>query len=118
MRSKIWKTFLIVALSSCSGSPPKPERPIKLYSGSPTREAMCRRTQANVAKFVNANARHMRTKSYAREYIAKVMAEDGLECISANAKEFAELVGIPADDLRVMLQYQENLIYKCERWKQ
>lgn len=118
MLSKTWKIALILALSSCSGSPPKPERPIKMYSGSPGRQAMCRRTKESLAKFVKEVAQHSATRNLAREAINEIVAQDAIECIKADSAAFAQIVGIPADDLRVLLQYQENLLYKCERWKQ
>lgn len=116
MLSKTLKTALILTLSSCAGSPPKLERPVKLYSGSPSRQAMCRRTKESLAKFVKSNAQHTNTKNYARQVINQIIAEDGIECVKADSQAFGAMVGIPADDLRVLLQYQENLLYKCEKW--
>lgn len=116
-----WKILLTGALSallfSCAGSPPKMERPIKMWSGTPERGSICRLTQSQVGNMVHAIAQFTRTKSYASKVLARAMAADAFECIRAEDPKFATFAGITFDDLRVLLQYQENLLYSCERWK-
>lgn len=119
---RTWKIRLTVGLSflltACAGTPPKLERPIKLYTGTPSRIAICRLTKAQVAGFAKSVAQHQRTKAYADKVVNAALVRDALECIAADSAKFSEFVGIHADDLRVLLQYQENLLYSCERWKQ
>lgn len=111
------RILLILALSSCAGSPPKMERPIKLYNGTPSKLALCRLTKGQVAGFAKSIAQHSRTKAYADRVVRAALALDALECIRADEAKFSEFVGIHADDLRVILQYQENLLYSCQKWK-
>lgn len=121
MRLKSFRTALISILSlsflSCSGSPPKLERPIEMYGGIPERQEMCLVTPDTLTAFVQRIAKHQRTRAYAPAVIQQVLVT-GLKCIKASDPKFAAMVGIPADDLRVLLQYNENLIYKCAKWKQ
>ena len=116
MRLKSFRIALILALSSCSGSPPKLERPIALYGGIPERQEMCTVLPDTLTAFVRKIARHSRTKAYAKQAIDRALAT-GLLCIKASDPKFASMVGIPADDLRVLLQYNENLLYSCKSWK-
>lgn len=122
MRSKNLKTALMAGLSillaSCAGSPPKQERPVKFYGGVPERAAMCRVNKETLIAAAKRIARHSRTKAYAKKVIEASVAADAIECIGASEQKFASMVGIPADDLRVLLQFQEDLLYGCERWKQ
>lgn len=125
MLSKSWKRLLIATLSvsllSCAGKPPDMERPIKYYGGIPSRKAMCRNvTQESMTAFVQKIANHSLTRNYAQELVAAYVDQPtkGLECIPAEDKKFATLIGLPADDLRVLLQHIENLVYKCQKWKQ
>lgn len=120
MRSKILRTSLIATLSlaGCAGTPPKLERPVKYYGGVPEMGAMCRNTKKNLAAWLKGIAQHEFTRANAEPGVEALLAPDDIECIRADAKEFAALVGVPADDLRVLLQYQENLLYNCEKWKQ
>lgn len=117
----ILRTLLIVAVNlcllSCAGAPPKLERPVKFYSGSPSKEAMCRRTKAALTDWAVRMVRRPESRRYAVQAIRSALAEDGVECIPANAKEFGQMIGVPADDMRVLLQFQENLLFSCERWK-
>lgn len=120
----ISKTLRIATLSlllaSCAGKPPVMEHPVKFYSGSPSKQAMCRRTKAALTKWVQAIAQHSQTRQYAARVLESALAEDpkAEECIKADAKEFGSLIGVTAEDMKVLLQYQENLLYSCEKWKQ
>ena len=116
-----WAALLLaVVLAACAGKPPVMEHPVKFYSGSPSRQAMCRRTKEALTKWVVAIAQHSRTRQFASKVLDQALAEDpkGEDCIKADAKEFGSLIGLTADDMRVLLQYQENLLYSCEKWKQ
>lgn len=114
------KTSLIATLSlalyACAGSPPKMERPVKFYSGSASKQAMCRRTTARMVAFVKEIAKHDETKRYAAQVLAQALAKDDDECIKSSDPAFNTMIGTPADDLRVLLQYQEELLYKCQKW--
>lgn len=118
MRLKNWKIALTIVLSSCAGSPPKQERPVKFYGGVPERASMCRVQKETLVGFAKKIAKHQRTRNYAERVIDAAVAKDALECIRADESKFANMVGIPADDLRVLLQFQEELLYACERWRQ
>lgn len=123
---KTWKTLLTAILSasllfSCAGKPPAMERPVKFYGGVPERKAMCRNvTRKSMANWLRAIAQHSRTRAYADKAVAHALAADAreLECIASDSSGFAKLIGLPTDDLRVLLQHIENLVYSCERWKQ
>jgi hypothetical protein len=106
-------------LAACAGKAPVMEHPVKFYSGSPSRQAMCRRTKEAMAKFAVAIAQHEQTRKYAARVLEQVMAEDpkGEECIQASEKAFGSMIGLTAEDMRVLLQYQENLVYGCAKWK-
>lgn len=117
--SKISLTVILSAITfSCAGSPPKMEHPVKFYTGSPSRQAMCRRTKARMTEYIRQIAQYQQTVDYAPKVLAAIMAADASECIKADAKEFGAMIGLTAEDMRVLLQYQENLLYKCEKWKQ
>lgn len=125
MLSKTWKisrtVILSALLASCAGKPPAMERKVIFYGGVPEREAMCRNvTRKSMAKWIQAIAQHSRTRAYAEKAVEFALAADAreIECIKADTPGFAKLIGMPADDLRVLLQHIENLIYSCERWKQ
>lgn len=115
-----WAALLLaVVLAACAGKPPVMDHPVKFYSGSPSRQAMCRRTKEALTKWVVAIAQRSQTRKYAARVLEQALAADpkGEDCIKADAKEFGALIGVPADDMRVLLQYQENLLYSCERWR-
>lgn len=126
MPLKTLKILLIAVLSlafltSCAGKPPAMERPVKFYGGVPERESMCRNvTRKSFANWIRQIARHQRTRAYADKAVAYALAADKkeLECIRADEPGFAKLIGMPADDLRVLLQHIEDLVYSCEKWKQ
>src|SRR3990167_8793733 len=101
MQSKKLKTLLTIALSlaGCAGTAPKQERPVKFYGGVPEQSSMCRVEKAALVRFVQKIARNQVTKDYAAQAIDVALAKDALECIKADEKRFATLVGIPADDL-------------------
>lgn len=115
------KTSLIATLSflllSCAGKPPVMEHPVKFYSGSPSRQSMCRRTQARMVAFVKEIAQHQFTADHAKEALASVMAPDGEDCVKASDPAFGNMLGLTAEDMRVLLQFQENLLYSCEKWR-
>lgn len=92
------------------------EHQIKFYSGSPSRQAMCRRSRVSVAKWVNGIALHFATRKYAERVLAKIMASDSEECISSGDPAFSSMIGITAEDMRVLLQFQEELIHRCQKW--
>lgn len=117
MRLKILKIALTIALSGCAGNPPKQERPVKFYGGVPEKSSMCRVVKRDLVAFAQKIARHQRTKNFAPQIINASVARDALECIKADEQAFSSMVGIPADDLRVLLQYQESLLYRCEKWR-
>lgn len=120
MQSKIWKILLISILSGCAGTPPKLERPVSYYAGIPERSSMCRNVKSNLVDFLKKIAKHQGTRDQVENIVNTAFQADplGVECVKADEPNFAALVGISADDLRVLLQYMENLVYKCERWKQ
>lgn len=104
-------------LFSCAGKPPVMEHPVKFYSGSPSRQSMCRRTQKAMTEFVKKIAKHQLTKDHAEEVLASVMADDSEDCVKASDPAFGKMLGLTADDMRVLLQFQENLLYSCQKWK-
>lgn len=122
MRLKISRILLIstlsVSLMSCAGNPPKLERKVKYYGGVPSRKSLCRSTKESLVDFLKKFAIHDLTRANAEAAVDKLLVDDGTECVSADSKEFSSMVGIRSDDLRVLLQFQENLLYSCEKWKQ
>jgi hypothetical protein len=124
MRQRMnWKKSLIsvassLILVSCAGSPPKLERPVKLYNGTPSKLGVCRLTKGQVTAWAESIAQHQTSKAYAGKVINRALAVDALECIRADSAAFKGVIGILADDFRVLLQYQENLLYSCAKWKQ
>ena len=121
MLQKICKIALISTSSlllSCAGSAPKPERPIKLWNGTPERLAVCRTTLNKAEAFAKKHLRSDFSKSNVRRALMSALAPDGVECVSSDDPRFAAFLALTADDLGVILRYQENLLYSCERWKQ
>jgi hypothetical protein len=118
-RPKTSKILLIatLSLSACSGNPPKMERQIKLWAGTPERKAICRLTNESITDWAQAIAQHTRTKLFASKVINRVMVAYRTECVAADSNDFKRYAGISFDDLRVLLQYQENLLYSCKKWK-
>lgn len=112
---------LSLALFSCAGTPPKLEHPVNLYDGTPSRTSMCRKTKESLIQQLQTWAQYGFTKAHVRSAVGGFLAQQepaALDCIRADSPGFASMVGMPADDLRVLLQYIENLLYSCEKWKQ
>lgn len=122
MLLKNWKIRLTLTLNillvSCGGTPPKMERPVKFYSGNPEKMAMCRNTKEQLAEYIVDAASKEITKQVAKGIVNAILAEDVQECILSSSDAFKTLAGVPWDDIGVMLRYQENLVFSCEKWKE
>ncbi len=125
MLQKKSKILLIATLNfllvGCAGTAPKLERKISVYHGAPERVSLCRESTAQLVARVEKWAQNDFTRMNVRGVLQKALASSepaALECIRADSREFATMLGLPADDMRVLLQYIENLLYSCERWKQ
>lgn len=115
---KILRISLILTLSACAGNPPKMERKIKLWNGTPERSAMCRTAVTKAVAFARKHLKQDASKSYAGQVVRAALVDDAVECIKSDDSKFAAFVGLTADDLGVLLRYQENLLYQCAEWKQ
>jgi hypothetical protein len=94
------------------------ERKIKLWSGTPERNSVCRLSKEESTQLAVALVANKFSKKYAHKIVNYALAEDKLECVRADAQAFAAFAGITFQDLGVLLRYQEALLYSCERWKQ
>lgn len=117
---KNFRILLIAALaSSCAGKPPQMERPATFYYGEPSRGEMCQAEVQRVVAWVKKTAKYKQTRKYAERILRanlNLMASAS-SCINARDPRFATLVGIPVDDLGMMLKHMEDLVYSCEKWK-
>lgn len=116
---KNFRTLLIATFAvSCAGKPPEMDRPVTFYYGNASRQEMCQAQQRRIVAWLQKMAKHSTTRKYIPQYAKAMLARDSGACIAANDQRFEQLVGMSVDDLGALLQYQEDLIYKCERWKQ
>ncbi len=110
--------IIALLLAGCAGNPPKMERPVKLWNGTPERQSLCRTSVDKAVAFAKKHLARDLSKSSAAKYMRSALLQDAVECIGANQKEFAAFVALTAEDLGVLLRYQENLLFSCQKWKQ
>jgi len=107
-------SFFLVA---CAGTPPKMERPIKIYNGVPESREICRLSRSAVSNFAQKTLREDLSKQEMRKNIASFISQGGADCIDTTDREFAKYAALKFDDLKVLIRYQEKLIFSCEQWK-
>jgi hypothetical protein len=78
---------------------------------------MCRTTVAKAVSFAKRSLVSDTSKAYVSKVMQAALVKDAVECVRADQKEFAAFVGLTADDLGVLLRYQESLIFNCAKWK-
>lgn len=94
------------------------EHPVKLYNGAPEVGGICRLKQAAIAKWAKKNLAQEESKKYVNAAVKQMFSEDDVECIDAKSDKFKSYGCYSFEDIRVMLRYEENLLYSCEKWKQ
>lgn len=108
---------IFVLTPACAGSPPKMERPIKLYNGVSARSEVCRLSQAQIQQLTQPQVVYDSTKEMLAQAIPHIFDEPPvLECIPANDERFDSMGAFTFDDLGVLLRYQEKLLNACEKW--
>lgn len=115
---KILISTLSLILFSCAGSPPKLERPVKLYNGAPEVNGICRLTKPAIARIAKKALKTDDAKSQVNAVVKEMFAPDEVECIRADDRKFSNYGCYSFSDIAVMLRWQENLLYSCDRWKQ
>jgi len=121
---KLLKNFRILLIatlvSSCAGKPPEMERPLTMYYGEPSRGEMCQAEAQRVLVWVQKNLRYKASRKYAAKLLHANLNQlaTASSCISAKDPRFGTLVGLPVNDLGMLLKHMENLVYSCEKWKQ
>lgn len=103
---------------SCAGSPPKMEHAVKLYIGDPASGQICRLTKSAIVKWAKKSLAREESKQYVNAAVREMFKPDDVECIDARDPKFKVFGAYSFEDISVMLRYQENLLYSCERWKQ
>lgn len=94
------------------------ERKIKQWNGAPEMGGICRMSRDDLAKLAKRALKTDLAKSQVRKIVKEGFAPDGVECIRADDPKFAEYGAYSFKDIAVLLRYQENLLFSCERWKQ
>jgi hypothetical protein len=94
------------------------ERPIKQFQGAPEVGGICRMTKEDLTRFAKKSVKTDLAKKHVPQVVGQMLAPNGMECVDAREKKFARYGCYSFDDIAVMLRYQENLLYSCEKWKQ
>lgn len=71
-----------------------------------------------IARVAKKNLRSDEAKTQVKALVKNGFSSDEVECIRADDPEFAKYGGISFSDLGVLLRFQEDLLFSCERWKQ
>lgn len=75
-------------------------------------------TRAEIAALAKRALKSDAAKSQVNAIVRQGFAKDGKNCIRADDPEFAKFGAFSFSDIGVILRYEEDLIYSCERWKQ
>lgn len=105
-------------LFSCAGSPPKPERKVKLYNGAPEMNGICRLSRSAIKRFASRQLKTQAGKDSVATAVKEGFAVDPkeIECVRADSREFARYGCYAFDDIGVILRWQEALLHTCEKW--
>lgn len=116
------KTTLILTLSlflfGCGGIPPKLEHPVKMYLGAPEVGGICRLKKSAIARLAKKYLAKDESRNQVDSAVSVMFSKDEIECVDARSNEFKSYACYSLEDNRVLLRYQENLLYSCEKWKQ
>ena len=107
------KSFLqlcsLLALISCQhGEAPAMARKVKVWNGAPEENGICRMSTENLASKIDGvefllSRVHKGTKSF--------------ECLDARNDEFKKYSCMTFEDLGVLYDYIQTLIFECKEWK-
>lgn len=100
----------------CAGSPPKMERPVKLFNGAPERGAVCRLSKKAIARVAKKLLKTREAKDQVSDVVKVMFAPDEIDCVSASSREFASYGCYTFSDIGVMLRWQEALLHSCDKW--
>lgn len=109
MKSFIQVCALLILVSCQHGNVPQMERKIKIWNGAPEENGICRMTTDDLADKLN-------TVNYILKGVHK--GTRNYECIDARDEKFKEYASLTFDDLGVMYNYIQTLIFSCKEWKQ
>lgn len=108
MRSfSILMTLLV--LVSCAGAPPYQDRKVKIWNGSPEEAGICRMSTVDLKQ---------KTGILLPTFMMKKIHQGTTrsECIQATDLAFQKYACLTFDDLGVLYDYIEKLIYSCKKW--
>lgn len=109
-------SVLSFLLFSCAGTAPKLEHPVKFWNGTPERSAVCRTSSKKVIAFVQRELITDTARQQAATAIREALARDQVECVAADSEAFGGFVALTFEDIGALLRFQENLLFKCEKW--
>lgn len=104
------KLLLLIILVSCAGTPPYQSRKIKIWNGAPEVGGICRMSSKGLKREVDLQLPLPLIKKVHQGFI-------GQECLAAIDPTFKTYACLTFDDIGVLYDYIQTLIYSCKEWK-
>lgn len=103
------RLFALLFLVSCAGVPPYQERKVKIWNGAPEVGGVCRMSTPELKE---------KTQIKAPVFLMKRIHQGTkeVECIQATDEAFKKYACLTFEDLGVLYDYIETLIYSCKKW--
>lgn len=103
------RLFALLVLVSCKpGDAPVMARKVKVYNGAPEMNGICRMSTETLAQKIDGV-----------EFLLKRVHQGtkAMVCIDARDEKFKEYSCMTFDDLGVLYDYIQTLIFECKEWK-
>ena len=100
----------LLFLVSCAGVPPYQSRKIKVWNGSPEMAGICRMSSKDLKSAVNIPLPSQMIKKVHQGFI-------GMECMPSTDPEFKNYACLTFEDMGVLYDYIQTLLYSCKEWK-
>lgn len=114
---KTLQLLSLIFLVSCAGHAPQMERKVKIWNGAPEEAGICRLSTANLKNEIELNLPDGRKIQLPLKLFKKVhQGYLGTQCLQATDPSFEKYACLTFDDLGVLYDYIEKLIYSCKKW--
>lgn len=114
MRSFLQLISLFI-LVSCAGTPPYQSRKVKIWNGAPEEAGICRMSTLDLKEEIESIIN--KDMAVTLRQMKKVhQGTTSMECITATDQAFKKYACLTFDDLGVLYDYIETLIYSCKKW--
>lgn len=108
MKSFLQLCALLILVSCKLGEAPVMARKVKVWNGAPEVNGICRMSTDNLA-----------TKLNGVEFLLKRVHKGtkSMVCVDARDEQFKQYACMTFDDLGVLYDYIQTLIFECKEWK-